>query len=94
VRFDEFVRRLCGRGLSAEPFAQHVNRDAETAKRQAHAAVARLAHVPAGPREVALDARIRVVHGRETVAELDGGFDEFSAAFARWIDDQTARSGA
>jgi hypothetical protein len=33
-----------------------------------------------------LDARIRVVHGRTTVAELDGDFDEFAKQFGRWIE--------
>jgi hypothetical protein len=49
--------------------------------------------VPKGPQRVELDARIRVVHGRETVAVLDGDFEAFSAAFARWIDAQVAQAG-
>ncbi len=92
VRFDEFVRRLCGSGLSAAPMARELNRDPETAKREAREAIARLERVPRGPQRVELDARIRVVHGRETVAVLDGDFEAFSAAFARWIDAQVAQA--
>ena len=38
-------------------------------------------------RYAAQDARIRVIHGRETVTELGAaGFDAFSADFTRWVD--------
>ncbi len=86
LNFEAFVRRLCGTGLSAAPLARSLNRDAATAKREARESIERLERVPRGPERVELDARIRVVHGRETVAELSGDFDAFSAQFARWID--------
>lgn len=88
LNFEEFVRRLCGAGLSAAPLARSLNRDAATAKREARESIERLARVPFGPERVELDARIRVVHGRETIAELAGNFDAFSAQFASWIDAQ------
>lgn len=88
VNFDEFVRRLCGASLTAAPLARSLNRDAATARREAREAIERLQRVPPGPATVELDARIRVVHGRETIAELGADFDAFSAQFARWIDAQ------
>jgi len=91
VRFDEFVRRLCGSGLSAAPMARELNRDADTSIRDARNAIERLQRVPRGPARVELDARVRVVHGSETVAVLDGDFEAFSAQFERWIDAQVAR---
>ncbi len=94
VRFDEFVRRLCGSGLSAAPMARELNRDADTAIREARQSIERLQRVPRGPTRVELDARVRVVHGRETVAVLDGDFEAFSEQFARWIDAQVAQGGS
>ncbi|MBM3992065.1 MAG: peptidase M3, partial [Planctomycetes bacterium] len=94
VRFDEFVRRLCGSGLSAAPMARELNRDADTAIRDARNAIERVQRVPRGPARVELDARVRVVHGSETVAVLDGDFEAFSAQFERWIDAQVARGGS
>ena len=94
LRFDEFVRRLTGSSLSAGAFAQHVGRDAASAKRDARDSIERLARVPPGPARVELDARVRVVHGRETVCELRSDFDEFSREFARWIDAQAAAARA
>lgn len=90
VRFAEFIRRLTGAELSGEHLARHVSRSSAEAKAEASASVKRLAQVPpfAGPIE--LDARIRVVHGRTSVAEYDGDFARFSSAFAQWIDGQSA----
>ncbi|MFM7295670.1 MAG: hypothetical protein ACKO4Q_00370, partial [Planctomycetota bacterium] len=85
---------LCGSGLSAAPMARELNRDANTAIREARNAIERLQRVPRGPARVELDARVRVVHGSETVAVLDGDFEAFSAQFERWIDAQVARGGS
>jgi len=46
--------------------------------------------VPRFTDAVQLDARIRVVHGSERVAELSGDFDAFSRDFGRWIEARTA----
>jgi len=46
---------------------------------------------PDGP--VQLDAIIRVIHGRETVATTeDGGFEGAAKAFASWIREQEQRA--
>ncbi len=90
IAFESFVRRLTGTGLSAHAFAHHVERGADETKREAREAVERLARVPHSTRAVELDASIRVVHGREQVAELRGDFAAFSDRFARWIDASTA----
>lgn len=90
VRFAEFIRRLTGAELSGAHLAQHVSRSTAEAKADARASVARLERVAPFSGPIALDARLRVVHGRTTVAEFDGDFASFSAAFAQWIDGQTA----
>jgi hypothetical protein len=41
-----------------------------------------------------LDARIRVVHGAQSVAEYRGDFEKFAAEFASWIDTQVNASAA
>jgi len=90
VRFAEFIVRLTGAKLSASHLAEHVNRSTDEAKRDAREAVARLASVPEFRGPVALDAKIRVIDGRESVAELSGDFDSFSSQFAKWIDGRVA----
>jgi Zn-dependent oligopeptidase len=90
VKFAEFVERLTARPLSANDFAQRVNRSVGEAQRDAKASLDRLGDVPQFSGRVALDATIRVMHGNETLAELDSDFAAFSDQFARWIDSQTA----
>jgi hypothetical protein len=87
---DEFLTEMTGAPLSAAALAEHLVRDVDTTLAQARASIARLADVPVPTAPVALDARVRVVHGRETVAELDDDFEAFADRFAAWIDSQTA----
>jgi hypothetical protein len=98
VRFAEFIRRLTGASLSAAHMAKALARSVEETKREARESVARLASVPRFEGPVRLDARIKVIHGRETVAELQGGsggdFEAFSGTFARWIDERLAAAQA
>jgi len=88
--FGDFVQGLTGSPLSAAPLADRVNKTVPDALADARAAIGRLASIPevAGP--ATLNARIRVVHGKEKVAELGAaGFDALSNDFARWVDAST-----
>ena len=87
--FDEMIRDLTGQPLSADAYARVLNRSVEEALKEARAAVAQLDARPAFEGPVALNARIRVVHGRETVACLDGGdFEALARTFAEWVEAQ------
>jgi hypothetical protein len=85
--FDDLVRGLVGQPLGASSLAEHLNRTADEAVAEARAAVQRLEEVPRLDAPVELDARIRVMHGREPVAELEAGgdFEAFAGAFASWV---------
>jgi hypothetical protein len=87
--FDDFLQRMTAAPLSAADLARHLNRSTDEALAEAREAVARLDSVPPRDGEVQLDAHVRVVHGRETVAELDGSFEACAEDFARWIDAHT-----
>jgi hypothetical protein len=86
LRFGEFVERLGGKPLSAEHLASDVNLTVEQAQQRARERIARMKDVAPPPATVELDARVRIMHGNELVAELDGDFDAFSRTFAAWID--------
>jgi hypothetical protein len=91
--FDAFLARLTGRPLGAADLARHLLRTPDEAVAEARAAVAALEHVPRFEGPVQLNAKLRVVHGRETVTELEN--DDFSACagqFARWIESSEARA--
>jgi hypothetical protein len=88
IGFTDAVNRLTGRVLGAAALAERVNRTADEAVEEAQARVARLSSIPENRGDVKLGARrLSIVHGRESIAQLeDGDFAEFARAFARWID--------
>jgi Zn-dependent oligopeptidase len=90
--FGELVEDLVGAPPSAEALARHVARDHDTPLAEARADVRREPSLPRHDGPVALDATVRVVHGRETVAEVarGGAFEPAAEAFAAWVDAQAA----
>jgi len=94
VSFAAFVRTLTGQDLSAAPLAARLNQTAAQRKAEAHASVTKLADIPRAPNAIDLDARIRVVHGTQTIAEYRGDFAKFAADFANWIDSQVKATRA
>ncbi len=86
LTFFDFVENLTGEPLTSAAIARAVNRDTEAALAEARADIARERQIPRSNRPVDLDARIRVVHGREEVADTArGGFEPACAAFADWV---------
>lgn len=94
---NEMLRGLTGETLSPVPLATHVSRTADEAIAEARERIRRLESQPpasVAARDVDLDARIRVIHGTESVAELDGDFERFSNRFEQWLGERIAREGA
>jgi len=86
IPFPEFIPRLTGEQLGAGALAQRLLRSTEQQIALAKDGVARVSGRPRSGGEPQLDARIRVVHGRETIAELGADFGAFAERFARWIE--------
>ncbi len=85
--FDQFVIDMTGRPLSAQDFAQRVSRSVDQAIADARASVERMASVPMPDGPIQLGGTIRIVHGRETIAESgqEASFDELAKTFSNWI---------
>lgn len=84
--FEETLRALTGRGLSADALVAACNLGADEAIAAARAQVARLGEIPHNDAPVDLDMKLRVIHGREAVASTEGGsFASACDAFERWI---------
>jgi hypothetical protein len=91
LTFFAFVENLTGAPLTANALAHEANRDVAAALAEARADLDREPGIARHEAALDLDARIRVVHGRETIAELDArGFAAFERDFARWIDEREA----
>ena len=93
---NDMLRGLTGETLSPVPLAKHVSRTADEAIAEARARIARLDAIVPFSGSVDLDAAIRVVHGREVIADCatmsPGRFNEFAQTFARWIDARVAEA--
>jgi hypothetical protein len=84
--FFDYVEALTGHPLSADALATELRRTAEEATEAARAAVAREPSLPRFEGDVKLDARIRIAHGDETVAELgEDGWAPFADRFRGWV---------
>jgi hypothetical protein len=85
--FLEFIERLSGAPLTAEAIAHEVNRTSDEAWNEARAALDRLAgSTPDESQPIELDARVRVVHGREQIADSAQGFEACARGFESWIE--------
>lgn len=88
--FEEMLRSLTGAPLRADALVEVCLRGADEACRLAREQVERLRQIPRFEGKVELDATIRVVHGRETIATTEeGGFDAVAARFAAWVEAHT-----
>lgn len=86
LSFLEFIPRLTGRELGADALARRLSSAVETRLGEARSSLARSESLPPFKDTPQLGARMRVVHGRETVAELGSDFNAFADEFARWIE--------
>jgi len=87
VPLDTALRGLTGEGFSARYLADACNRSVEEAWALAQTTMARGAErgAPASVESSSLDARIRVVHGAEVLADSTQGEDAMCAQFESWI---------
>ena len=84
--FFDYIEALTGGQLTADALAEQVNRTADEAAAEAHALLAREPSLPRFEGDVALNARIRVVHGNHEVASLgDAGWTAFAERFRAWV---------
>jgi len=86
--FLDFVENLTGSPLSAAAISARVDRSVDQALAEARADLAREPSIQRLTGIVELNARIRVVHGREAIADTDrGGFEGACADFEARLRD-------
>ncbi|MFM4744439.1 M3 family metallopeptidase [Aeromonas dhakensis] len=82
---DETLRSLTGKGFSAGPLAAVCNQSVAEAWQQAEACMAAARQRPPAGEGAPLDARIRVVHGDQLIADNSDSEEAMLAGFERWI---------
>jgi hypothetical protein len=79
------VEALTGESPSALALSEDVTASVEDKLVASRRAVERLSEVPRFVGDVALEATVRLVHGREQIADTSDGFEAAAAAYGEWI---------
>lgn len=87
VGFEDTLKALTGKGLSADAIVAYCDRSVEEAVAEVRAQVEGLARIPEHTGVVALDATVRVIHGPQEVASTEGagGFEAACDRFEAWV---------
>lgn len=86
--FGEFVKLATGKELSADGFIQNATMDADAYVARGKERIARLASVHEWNGPVQLNAVIKMVHGKETVADNSVSFEAMAEQYASWLNAQ------
>ncbi|NBD74373.1 hypothetical protein GVX82_05030 [Patescibacteria group bacterium] len=88
LTFPELVKEATGSKLSPKAWLTMATRSLTATLREANGRVERLEHEPTKARRVALDAEIRMVHGKKTIADSRNGFESMAKTYALWLAKQ------
>jgi oligoendopeptidase F len=90
LTFDETLARLTGKGLTADALVGCCNRGVDEALAETRACLKAAQGRPPATGPIALDAKVRVVHGKELIAESSapGDFEKAASKFAKWVRTQ------
>ncbi len=86
--FPEFVRIITGRELSPEAFLENATMDVEKYIVRARQRVERMKSVPEWTGLVELNAEIRMVHGKELIADNSVSFENMARRYGEWLRKQ------
>ncbi len=87
VAFMDLVEKLTGKPFSADALVRSATRTPDQAVHQAEKLVEHLHNVPEYKGPFELDAKIRVVHGREEITHFtDGHFERADREFIDWVE--------
>ena len=86
--FPEFIELATGNKLSPAAFLEDVTMDIETFLARARQCVERMKTVPEHIGPVKLNADIRMVHGREVIADNSVSFEDMAEKYKIWLNTQ------
>ncbi len=88
----EFVKLATGKELSPEAFLENATMNADDCIRRGTERIKRLESVPEFTRPVHLNARIRMVNGKEIIADDSLSFEDMAQKYTAWLQTQTKHS--
>ena len=92
VSFPECVKIATGKKLSAEPYIKAVTAPLNKRLAGAKKRIARLEKVAKRKKTIELDATIKLVHGKKTIATNKKSFEDMAAKYAQWLQTQKVKT--
>jgi Zn-dependent oligopeptidase len=86
--FAEFVKLATGKELSPEAFLEDATMNAEDYIHRGKERVEKLASIPQVTGPVNLNAHIRMLHGKEIIADNSAGFEDMTGKYRGWLRTQ------
>ena len=86
--FSDCMKLATGKKLSAQPYIKSVTTSIDTAIRKAKKRIEDLKKVKPYTKSINLDANIKMVHGKETIATNKKGFDAMTNKYVAWLETQ------
>jgi len=84
--FSDCVKIATGKKLSATAYINNVTASEKSTLRKATARIQRLEKVPLYKKDIKLDAEIKMVHGKQTIATNKKGFSTMTNKYAMWLE--------
>ncbi len=86
--FPEFVQMTTGKPLSANAFISSVTRSKTKIFEIAKKRILRQRKVPLSKKNIEINASIRLVHGKELIADNQKGFESMAKIYKKWLETQ------
>lgn len=86
--FPEFVEFATGRKLSPEAFLEEATMDIKSYLARAGQRVEKMREMPEHDGQVNLNADIRMVHGKEVIADNSASFEDMTERYKAWLSAQ------
>lgn len=86
--FPECVKLATGKKLSPDAFLKSVTMSSQSVLKTARQKIKRLETIPKGRKPIQLNATIKMVHGKKTVATNKKSFENMTNTYAKWLTTQ------
>lgn len=83
--YKEFVKLATGKSISAKPFIREATQSANAKIKQAKERLKRMDCVPKFSGKVDLNARVRLLHGKQVIADNKKSFEDMAERYKLWL---------
>ncbi len=89
--YKAFIKLATGKPISAEPFLREVTKPVGKVLKSAQEKIKHLERVPQHRGPVTLNASVRMVHGKQEIANSKKSFEDMAKRYQEWVRRQASR---